>query len=199
MKPTAADAAYLHVHPEPEAPDAIVRAMAGGDERALGALYDRYADAVHGVALRVLRDGTLAREVVEEVFWQAWRQASRWSPERGGVSTWLLTIARSRALDRRRALSRRGEESSTPLDALPAEGADASRAVEDADLRRMLQEALDTLPAEQRDALSLAYWEGLTQVEIAERTGQPLGTVKTRMRLALRKLRERLSETGRTS
>lgn len=196
MKPTAAEAAYLSVHADRDTPEQLVRRIADGDEHALGILYDRYADAVHGVALRVLRDATQARDVVEEVFWQAWRQASRWAPERGGVSTWLLTIARSRAIDRRRALVRRGEESSAPLEQLAAEGADASRGVEESDLRRVLQEALDTLPPEQRDALELAYWGGLTQVEIAERTGQPLGTVKTRMRLALRKLRDRLTELG---
>lgn len=175
---------------------ALVRAMADGDERALGALYDRWNAVVHGVVARVLRGPDDVEEVVEETFWQAWRQASRFDPARGAVQTWLLTIARSRALDRVRALRRRRE---TPLEGDDGEvvvqqiapgdpGVDA----ESSERGRIVAAALAELPAEQREALELGYYGGLSQSEIAERTGQPLGTVKTRMRLAMQKLRSRL-------
>ena len=151
---------------------------------------------MHGVVARVLRQPDDVEDVVEETFWQAWRQASRFDPTRGAVQTWLLTIARSRALDRARALRRRRES--------PLEGDDGKVVVEQAapsdpgldaeasERRRIVTAALAELPAEQREALELGYYGGLSQSEIAERTGQPLGTVKTRMRLAMQKLRSQL-------
>ena len=175
---------------------ALVRAMADGDDRALGALYDRWQGIVHGVVARILRQPNDIEEIVEETFWQAWRQASRFDPARGAVQTWLLTIARSRALDRARAIRRRRES--------PIEGDDGEVVVqqvapddpgldtEAAERRRIVTAALTQLPVEQREALELGYYGGLSQSEIAERTGQPLGTVKTRMRLAMQKLRSQL-------
>jgi RNA polymerase sigma-70 factor (ECF subfamily) len=175
---------------------ALVRAMADGDDRALGALYDRWQGIVHGVVARILRQPNDIEEIVEETFWQAWRQASRFDPTRGAVQTWLLTIARSRALDRARAIRRRRES--------PIEGDDGEVVVqqvapddpgldaEAAERRRVVTAALAQLPAEQREVLELGYYGGLSQSEIAERTGQPLGTVKTRMRLAMQKLRSQL-------
>lgn len=140
---------------------------------------------------------------MEETFWQAWRQAQRYTAERGSVQTWLLTIARSRALDRLRATRRLREE---PIDSAAAEPVEASSesatandpslAVEHAERRQLVLAALSSLPREQREALELGYFGGLSQTEIAERTGQPLGTIKTRMRLALLKLRHRLSPLG---
>jgi len=181
--------------------EALVRWMAGGDDQALGVLYDRWHSVVHGVVSRMLRQPEEVEDVVEETFWQAWRQASRFDRSRGAVQTWLLTIARSRALDRVRALRRRREE--------PLEGDDGQAAVQQAaegdpgldaeasERRRIVGAALKGLPAEQREALELGYFGGLSQTEIAERTGQPLGTVKTRMRLALQKLRSQLQVLGR--
>ena len=174
----------------------LVQRMAAGDEQALGALYDKWYPLVHGVVSRLLRQPDDVEDVVEETFWQAWRQASRFDASRGAVQTWLLTIARSRALDRVRALRRRREE---PLEGddgesvvqRPAEG-DPGLDAEASERRRIVTAALDELPAEQREALELGYFGGLSQSEIAERTGQPLGTVKTRMRLAMQKLRGRL-------
>jgi RNA polymerase sigma-70 factor (ECF subfamily) len=144
-------------------------------------------------------------DVVEETFWQVWRQVDRFTAERGSVQTWVLTIARSRALDRLRARRRLREDS---IDASPG-GTDQSGTaaeaavvrstsdplldVEHSERRRLVMEALAELPHEQREALELGYFGGLSQSEIAERTGQPLGTIKTRMRLAMQKLRERLS------
>jgi len=183
----------------------LVRRMAAGDEQALGAFYDRWRDQVYGLVLHVVREPADAEDVMEEVFWQAWRQAERFDASRAGVGTWLLTIARSRALDRRRALNRSREEA----EPAPDEGRRAeyergvaeavqdvpgpAEAAEGAERRALVAAALGTLPAEQRQALELAYFGGLSQSEIAERTGQPLGTVKTRMRLAMVKMREKLA------
>jgi RNA polymerase sigma-70 factor, ECF subfamily len=180
--------------------EALVQRMAAGDDAALGALYDRWHAVVHGVVSRMLRQPEDVDDVVEEAFWQAWRQASRFDRSRGAVQTWLSTIARSRALDRVRTLRRRREE--------PLEGDDGQVVVQQAaegdpgldaeasERRRIVVAALSGLPAEQREALELGYFGGLSQTEIAERTGQPLGTVKTRMRLALQKLRSQLQHLG---
>jgi RNA polymerase sigma-70 factor (ECF subfamily) len=180
------------------APDdaTLLHRMADGDEQALGLFYDRWQPLVHGVVLRILRQRDDVEDVVEEAFWQAWRQAGRYETGRGSVQTWLLTIARSRALDKVRALKRLREE---PIDGengeqvvqLAAEG-DPSMNTEAAERRTVVLAALAELPAEQREALELGYFAGLSQTEIAERTGQPLGTIKTRMRLAMQKLRGRL-------
>jgi RNA polymerase sigma-70 factor, ECF subfamily len=178
--------------------------MQAGDEQALGAFYDRWFPVVSGVVARILRSDGDVEDVIEETFWQAWRQADRFVEGRGSVQTWLLTIARSRALDRLRAAKRRREESLDEPGALDAglptvddapanSTTDPSLAVEHAERRRMVLAALSDLPGEQRQALELGYFGGLSQTQIAEQTGQPLGTVKTRMRLAMQKLRERLS------
>lgn len=174
----------------------LLRRMASGDERALGTLYDRWHALVHGAIVRILSQPDDVDDVVEEVFWQAWRQAGRYEASRGAVQTWLSTIARSRALDRVRVVTRRREE---PLDDAPAgdvelrtaQGDPAAEA-EASDRRAIVLAALAALPPEQREAIELGYFEGLSQTEIAERTDQPLGTVKTRTRLAMQKLRERL-------
>ncbi|HJR43208.1 MAG TPA: sigma-70 family RNA polymerase sigma factor [Gemmatimonadaceae bacterium] len=180
----------------------LIRRMANGEESALGELYDQWVTLVHSLAAHLLRDQDEAEEVVEETFWQAWRQAGRYDASRGAVSTWLTTIARSRALDRLRARRRVREEpwSRLALDGeadriAPAEAgtADPLTAAEMAERRALVRNALGRLPAEQREVLELAYFGGLSQSEIAERTGLPLGTVKTRARLALEKLRDRLS------
>jgi RNA polymerase sigma-70 factor (ECF subfamily) len=162
----------------------LLQRIAAGDRAALAELYDRHASLVLALCLRILRDRAEAEEVMQEVFLQAWRQAERYDPGRAGVASWLTVIARSRALDRvRRRVARR----EAPEEAIPA-AAEAPRTAEAIAVR----EALRALPPAQRLALELAYYEGLTQVEIAERTGEPLGTIKTRMRSALLKLREAL-------
>jgi RNA polymerase sigma-70 factor, ECF subfamily len=177
----------------------LVRRMSEGDERALGVLYDRWVTAVHSIVVRLLGDAAEAEDVVEDVFWQAWRQAGRYEPTRGGVSTWLLTIARSRALDRVRALRRHREET-VPLSPTAEDVASGSPTpagvAELSERAALVTAALQELPREQREALELAYYGGLSQTEIAERTGQPLGTIKTRMRLAMQKLRGRLTMLG---
>ncbi len=171
--------------------------MAAGDERALGVLYDRWHPLVHGVVMRILKSGDDVNDVVEEAFWQAWRQASRYETSRGTVQTWLMTIARSRALDRVRSLTRlreepiEGDSADAVVQQVSAEGNPALDA-EATERRAIIIGALAELPVEQREALELGYFGGLSQSEIAEHTGQPLGTIKTRMRLAMQKLRGRL-------
>jgi RNA polymerase sigma-70 factor (ECF subfamily) len=171
----------------------LLHQMAAGNEQAFGAFYDRWHPLVHAVVLRVLRSADDVEEIVEETFWQAWRQSGRYEPTRGAVQTWILTIARSRALDRVRLTSRRREE---PIDGESgaqvlqlATDDDPSMDAESAERRKLVAAALADLPREQREVLELGYFSGLSQSEIAERIRQPLGTIKTRMRLAMQKLR----------
>ncbi|GAC1656086.1 MAG: sigma-70 family RNA polymerase sigma factor [Gemmatimonadaceae bacterium] len=174
----------------------LIRGMTNGDEQSLGALYDRWSPSVYALASRMLRDPSEAEEVVEETFWQAWRQAGRYEAARSSVSTWLLTIARSRAVDRLRSLRRSREDVDTGggiIESIATDSPDPAALVDAGDRRAKVVRALAQLPPEQRDALELAYFSGFSQTEIAERTGLPLGTVKTRMRLALQKLRSSLT------
>lgn len=175
----------------------LLERMRRGDEAALGALYDLWSPRLHPLIMHVLGGAAEdAEEVLEETFWQAWRQADRYEGSRGRVGAWLATMARSRALDRARARRRAREEGGDELPRLAAEAADAPDPLHDAaaaEERGMVRGALLRLPVEQREALELAYYGGLSQTEIAERTGQPLGTVKTRMRLAMKKLRDSLT------
>lgn len=175
---------------------ALIRRMVDADETALGALYDRWSRSLYSLVLHLLRDPDEAEDVVEETFWQAWKKASAYEPSKGAVSTWLLTIGRRKALDRLRANKRKREDpvgSQGIFADLPSGEPDPSQDMEGAELRRHVHAALRGLPAEQREVLVLGYFRGLSQSEIVDSTGQPLGTVKTRMRLAMQKLREPLS------
>ncbi len=163
---------------------ALLRRLAAGDQTALGEFYDLYAPLVNGLALRIVRDTADAEDVVQEVFVQVWRQASRYDEARGTPEAWLCTVARSRALDRVRRRSSRREDSE--------EKAPVPTAVPPNEDRLAVRAVLQELSPAQRTALELAYYEGLTQTEIAARLGEPLGTVKTRIRTALLRLRERL-------
>ena len=171
--------------------------MKAGETQALAQFYERWSRPVHALVMQLLRDPDDADDVVEDTFYQAWRQASRYEPNRGAVSTWIVTIARSRALDRLRSRRRLREEPLTPVTVIDelADGSypDPAAGAEEAERRERVAEALKELPPEQREVLELAYFGGLSQTEIAERTGQPLGPVKTRTRLAGPKLRERLA------
>lgn len=184
------------MHPEPaQTTDSeILRAIAGGDEQALAALYDRYRLILFGLILRILHSQPEAEDVLQEVFLQVWRKASDFDEARGRPFTWLVTLARSRAIDRLRSL---GSRERTALEAARDVTDKVSDAADDAvksEQGEIVRRALAELPEEQRRTLVLAYFEGLTQSEIAERLNSPLGTVKTRMRSGMIKLRELLGE-----
>jgi RNA polymerase sigma-70 factor (ECF subfamily) len=173
--------------------EAVVAMLARSDESALVELYDRFGRLAYGLALRVLRDEKLAEDAVQEAFLAAWRNADRFMPERGRAGTWLLTLVHRRAVDLVRREDRRRAE---PL----REGfgpAAAESAEDDAWLRierERVQLALKRLPDQQREALELAYYGGFTQSELAERLGEPVGTIKSRMFTGLARLRELLAE-----
>ena len=175
--------------------EALVSLVASSDEQALAELYDRFGRVAYGLALRILRDEALAQDAVQEAFLGVWRSADRYLPERAKASTWFLTLVHRRAVDLvRREDRRRGE----PLDDAP-EPVALSTVEGEATLgfqRRVVQEALKGLPADQREALELAYYGGLTQSELAERLGQPLGTIKSRMFMGLARLRDLLAQAG---
>jgi RNA polymerase sigma-70 factor, ECF subfamily len=171
----------------------LVIRLGSGDREAVAELYDRYASRVLGLAYRILQDTSDAEDVVQEVFSQAWRTAPNYEPGRGTVAGWLLMIARTRAIDRLRARrSRGGPPSDLPLDEIPGVAAAVSDQLIADEQAARVRAAVTTLPVEQRLALELAYFEGLSQSEIAARLSQPLGTVKTRIRTALSTLRRSL-------
>jgi RNA polymerase sigma factor (sigma-70 family) len=175
--------------------EAIVALVARSDQSALAELYDRFGRVAYGVALRILRDEKLAEDAVQEGFLTAWRNADRFMPERAKASTWLLTLVHRRAVDLVRREDRRRAES-LPDDAEVA----SSGSTEDVAWlrfeRERVQAALKQLPDQQREALELAYYGGFSQSELAERLGQPVGTIKSRMFTGLARLRELLGEPG---
>jgi RNA polymerase sigma-70 factor (ECF subfamily) len=174
--------------------EALVLLAARSEQTALGELYDRYGRPAYGLALRVLRDEGLAEDAVQDAFLALWRTASRFVPERGTASTWILTLVHRRAVDLVRREERRRADS---LEQAPEQGGNA--ADEEAWLRlqrERVQKALRQLPDQQREALELAYYGGFTQSELAERLGQPIGTIKSRMFAGLSRLRELLGDPG---
>jgi RNA polymerase sigma-70 factor (ECF subfamily) len=165
-------------------------------EAALGAIYDRYIRLVYAVALRITGDRETAEEVVQDVFQNVWQAAGSFQPGVGSFVAWLLGIARHRAIDATRSKRERARAREQTLDDVrpAAEESSLEREVEQRLLRGIVRTALDTLPANQRQAIELAYYGGLTRAEIAERLNEPLGTVKTRLRLGLLKLRDLLRQ-----
>ena len=173
--------------------------VADGDSGGLGSLYDRHGRAVYSLALRILGDESDAEEVTQDVFAQAWRRAAQYDEARGTVAAWLLVMARTRSIDRFRARRVRPEgrvhdDDGLTLQQLPATAPDVASELMALERGQRVRQALEALPFLQRVAIELAYFEGLSQREIAERLEQPLGTVKTRMRLGLLKLRDALVE-----
>jgi len=194
---------------------ALVRDVAAGSEDALGMLYDRYVDAVYAAASRLTTDRQIAEEVVQETFLALWNRAELFNPAVGSLAAWLHTIARNRTVDRLRSAGRRpslvpfsatsgeDEHDTAALDRLVATGTIVGGAgpgpgpegeLAATELRHVIRDALDDLPDVERTAIVLAYREELSQTEIAERLGWPLGTVKTRTRRALLRLRGALAE-----
>jgi len=174
--------------------EALLDRIAHSDEAALGELYDRFGRVAYGLALRVLRDRALAEDAVQEAFLQVWRSAGQFRPDRAKAGTWVLTFVHRRAVDLVRREERRRAEPAVEATGPIGPGAD-----EDAELRskrEIVQDALRRLPTEQREAIELAYYGGLTQSELAERLGQPLGTIKSRMFTGLQRLQALLVESG---
>jgi RNA polymerase sigma-70 factor (ECF subfamily) len=185
----------LTARPERDTSDAeLLRAVARGDESALAVLYDRYASILLGLVLRIVHSRGEAEDVLQEVFLQVWRRAGDFDEGRGRPFTWLVTLARSRAIDRLRALDSRGRAALASQREPSEEVSDATADTFRAEQGEIVRDALSQLPEEQRTTLLLAYHEGLTQTEIAERLKQPLGTVKTRTRAGLMKMRELLRD-----
>ena len=197
MGPLAAVVGFRSESAETQAEDRdCLRRLASGDGDAAGHLYDRHARAIYSLVLRIVADEGDAEDVVQEVFAQAWRQAARYDVSRGAVGAWLLMMARTRAIDRLRARRARPAAQTVEDDRmfeLPTGAPDAAMEMIDAEQARLVQRALNGLPLLQRLAIELAYYEGLTQREIAARLEEPLGTVKTRIRLGLLKLRDVLA------
>ena len=166
--------------------------MAAGDRRAFGVFYDRTVPLVFGLLLRMLRDGHAAEEVAQDVYVQLWRSAATFDPARSTGLAWVAMVARSRAIDRLRAdSSLRAALETAGADLAPPSGPDPSEETSLRERRARVRAAVNALPPEQRQALELAFFHGLSHTEIAARTATPLGTVKTRIRAALAKL-ERL-------
>ena len=186
--------------PPPDAAAGLLARIALGDREAFGRFYDAFAGLALGLIRRILRDPTASEEVLQEVFWQVWQEAARYDPRRGSPEAWLVMRAKTRAIDRLRAIRRREKTFVAPVGEAVASAPDHSTENPGvvAERRGLVQSALDGLPEPQRRVVELAFFEGLTQSEIASRLGEPLGTVKTRARLALERLRSLMKREGTT-
>jgi RNA polymerase sigma-70 factor (ECF subfamily) len=179
--------------------DDLLASVQERDDDALAELYDRYGRLAFGLACRILGERGVAEDVVQEAFLAVWRRAGSYQADRGSVRGWLMSIVHNAAIDRRRGRFKR-EQSDVALDdlafKLETDAEDTFATVADGIVAEQVRGALAGLPDEQRQAIELAYFGGLTQQEIAERTGTPLGTVKSRMRLGLHKLRGLLQDVA---
>ncbi len=171
----------------------MLRLIQGGDQQAVAALYDRYSGPAYGLAFRITNDGTLAEDVVQDAFVSVWKQAARFDSERGQVKSWLMTIVHHKAIDAVRRRSKRNERAwpEGPGDVAATYGRpheEASAAMD----AEAVRSAVKGVPDDQRRTIEMAYFEGLTHVEIADRMQVPLGTVKSRLRIGLEKMRDAL-------
>ena len=180
------------MHPEPaqEKDVALLKAIAAKDEAALAQLYDRYRVILFGLLMRILNNREEAEDVLQEVFLQVWRKAADFDESRGRPFTWLVTLGRSRGIDRLRTLASRERVAEAGAREAADEISDAAADALRSEQRGLVSDALAKLPDEQKRTIMLAYFDGLTQSEIATRLGAPLGTVKTRMRTGMLRLRE---------
>jgi RNA polymerase sigma-70 factor (ECF subfamily) len=174
-----------------DAPIALLARIAQGDREAFGRFYDAFAPLALGLIRRILRDPAASEEVPQEVFWQIWQEAARYDPRRGSPEAWVAMRSKTRAIDRLRAIRRREKTFVAPVDESETRSSEAPGENPGvvAETRGLVRSALDGLPESQRRVIELAFFEGLTQSEIAGRLGEPLGTVKTRARLGLERLK----------
>jgi len=170
---------------------ALLATMASGDSESLRALNTRHGRKLAAIAYRFLQDESDAEEVAADVLWQAWREAGSFDPNRGSVAAWLCTIARSRSIDRLRA--RKARQAPPEHDPDPESVPDAGAELDEAKRARIVREAIGRLDSAERSVLELAYFSDLSQSQIAQKLAMPLGTVKTRARSAMTKLRETLA------
>lgn len=168
---------------------ALLSAIQSGSQDAMAAFFDRYSKMVYSVALRVLNDAGEAEDVMQEIFVQVWQNPQAYDSGRGSLGGWLVVVARNRAIDK---LRRRRPSDPVELFALPS-SLDLAKESEQSFLLDKIRAAMSKLPAEQRNSVELAFFEGLSHSEIAEKTGEPLGTIKTRIRLALAAIRKGLN------
>jgi RNA polymerase sigma-70 factor, ECF subfamily len=178
--------------------DQLVARMSDGDVDALNVLYDRYARAVFSFAVRIVRDGRIAEEVMQEAFMRTWQQSGRFELNRGNYASWLLSITHNLAIDEVRKSQRRPQKADMVdiTDVLRSEvdtTVNIEEAAEASELRDRIRTAMGHLPEAQRRTIELAYFEGLSQREVAAFLNEPLGTIKTRMRLGMQKLKDILS------
>jgi RNA polymerase sigma-70 factor (ECF subfamily) len=169
----------------------LIQQVAQRDREAFSQLYDSCSSLVFSLAMRMLKVRSDAEDLLQEVFVQIWRQASNYSPERGSPEAWIINIARSRAIDKLRSIRRMEQSFVLTDDPARAESSDnVENSAADSEAKIAMSSALTNLPEAQRRVLELAYFDGLTQSEIATRLKEPLGTVKTRMRAGIQRLRE---------
>jgi RNA polymerase sigma-70 factor, ECF subfamily len=179
--------------------EALLRLIRTKDIQAYERLYDRHAQVVYNLVMRIVRDSSAAEELLQEIFWQVWQKAEQYEGS-GAVGAWLYRVARNRALDYLRHQRSRPQRAATEIEALERSpryySSSAESEVEQSWRRQQVMQALESIPGEQRLCLELAYFEGMSQREIAERTQTPLGTIKTRMRIGMEKLERILRAVG---
>lgn len=183
----------------PATDEQLLKQLRSGQIEALEQLYDRYSTLVYSVSLRVLHDQGLAEDMTQEVFLRLWRRPRLYDPSRGRFVSWLMSVARNRAIDEQRRRSRRLREEDADAEAIDSVQSsdrfdDPAAVATLGDERAAVRAAVEQLPPAQRQVIELAYFAGLTQAEIAAETETPLGTVKTRVRLAMRKLRDAMEQ-----
>jgi len=170
----------------------LIEQVKNGDNTAFKEIYSRFSQVVYNLALRMLRDKEDAEEVVQEIFLQLWNKAYTYDSERGAVSTWIINIARSRSIDKLRTLGYRERNTEIGEEKVNS-NSDLSRIIEDREeSKNVIRQALDSLPYKQRTAIELVYFEGLTHLEAAEKLDEPVGTIKTRIRLGVMKLKDKI-------
>jgi RNA polymerase sigma-70 factor, ECF subfamily len=185
--------------PEPTALNEVqlIRRIAARDQNALSELYNAYGGMVYGLTYRILQNSTFAEEVTQDIFLTVWNQASRWDATRGTLAAWVLSIARNAAIDRLRQEQRRPLRTALDLDEM-LDFVGGNSTVDDPAWHdgRLLRSLMGRLPTEQAEAIQLAFFEGLSHTEISDRLKLPLGTVKTRVRLGMMKLKDLWIESG---
>ena len=175
----------------------LARRLQHRDPKAMADLYDRFGKVAYSVIVGIVRDGGIAEDLVQETFLRVWNRIHAFEAARGALGPWLLAIARNRAIDHLRSLSARMDRNAYELDVRehPSLFFDMERDVLNTDHARIIRNAVSKLSSSQQKVIELAYYEGLSQTEMAERMGEPLGTVKTWVRTALKLLREELGQT----